>query len=53
MDFEEGLPIVNGFNSEFVIVDRLCKYVHFIPLKHPFSTKIVAESSLVSHCVFP
>ncbi|KAH9685457.1 hypothetical protein KPL70_013962 [Citrus sinensis] len=43
LDFIEGLPMSQGKNTIFVVVDRLSKSAHFMSLSHPFSAKIVAE----------
>jgi hypothetical protein len=43
MDFITGLPKSKGYEAIFVVVDRLSKYSHFIPLKHPYTARSIAE----------
>lgn len=44
MDFIEGLPKLDGVDTIFVVVDRITKYAHFIPLRHPFMAPMVAAA---------
>ena len=43
MDFVEGLPISEGKDKIFLVVDRLTKYAHFIAMKKLDSTKQITE----------
>ncbi|XP_073031300.1 uncharacterized protein [Primulina eburnea] len=44
MDFVIGLPqLQGGFNSIWVIVDRLTKSAHFIPISHKYGVEKLAE----------
>jgi len=42
MDFI-NLPRSHGYDAILVIVDRLSKYEHFIPIKHPYLARSIAE----------
>ena len=41
MGFVEGLPKSLKHDVEMVVVDRLVKYVHFIPVSHPYTANKV------------
>ena len=44
MDFIFSLPPARGYYVIMVVVDRLTKYAHFVPLKHDFDSRYVAEN---------
>jgi len=46
MDFIEGLPKSEGYYVILVVVDRLTKFSHFLPVKHPYTTVTIAQQFL-------
>lgn len=43
MDFIEALPKSEDYTVIMVVVDRLTKYAHFIPVKHPYTATIIVQ----------
>jgi hypothetical protein len=43
MDFIDGLPKSSGKTTILVVVDRLTKYGHFIPVSHPYTAPQIAK----------
>jgi hypothetical protein len=43
MDFIEGLPKSEGYSVILVVVDRLTKFAHFLPVKHPYTAVSIAK----------
>jgi hypothetical protein len=43
MDFVEGLPKSQGYSVIMVVVDRLTKYAHFVPVKHLYIASTIAQ----------
>lgn len=48
MDFVEGLPPSNSYNTILVVVDCFTKFAHFIAIKHPFTAAHIARVILDS-----
>ena len=48
MDFIMHLPSSYGYSIVLVVVDRLSKFAHFIPLKADFTSKCVAYAFIVN-----
>jgi len=44
MDFITCLPLYSGYSTIIVVVDRLSKFGHFIPLKVEYTSKVVVEA---------
>ena len=43
MNFVDGLPKSHGKTTIFLVVDRLMKYGHFIPISHPYIAPQIAR----------
>jgi hypothetical protein len=46
MDFIEAPPKFDGKDTILVVVDKLIKYAHFIPLSHLFTTNNIVQTFL-------
>jgi len=44
MDFIDGLSSSQSHDTIMVVVDRLSKFAHFVPLKHPYTALSVAKA---------
>ena len=44
MDFITGLPKSQGYDVILVVVDKFTKFVHFMPLPHPYTATKVAQA---------
>ncbi|GJR92882.1 retrotransposable element Tf2 [Tanacetum coccineum] len=43
IDFIDGLPMSSGKTMILVVVDKLSKYAHFIPMSHPYAATQVDQ----------
>ncbi|GJV75382.1 retrotransposon-related protein [Tanacetum coccineum] len=43
MDLIDSLPVSQGKSTVLVVVDRLSKQSHFIPVTHPYTAKVIAQ----------
>lgn len=48
LDFVEGLPKSNRYDTIMVVIDKFTKYGHFIPLAHPF-TALQVDQCFLDH----
>jgi hypothetical protein len=48
LDFIKGLPNSEGYSVIMVVVDRLSKYAHFIPISHPYTASKIAQVFLAN-----
>ena len=48
MDFVEGMPKLEGFDTILVVVDQMTKFNHFLTLAHPFMATEVARKLMDS-----